>query len=88
MGYAWIIEEDFIDYGEAVGVYGPRGAVKPSPGVGSKFRLLDGDGVVYAKGRFVGDAGSEDAFGPLDDYGMPNWGCTSIEYWENGWKAL
>jgi len=38
---------------------------------------------------FLGDQHSEAAFGPLDDFGEPNAGCTSIEYWEAGvWSML
>lgn len=44
-----------------------------------EFRLLDGDSNQIYTG-FSNDSQSEDAFAPLDDYGMPNDGCVSIEY--------
>ncbi|AII15625.1 hypothetical protein CIG1485E_a0100 (plasmid) [Campylobacter iguaniorum] len=53
-----------------------------------EFRLLDDDGEVYAKG-YSDDGSSENAFAPLDDYGMPAWGCTEIQYKEKGkWETL
>ncbi len=53
-----------------------------------KFRLLDDDGVVYYKG-VSDDRDSEDAFTPLYDYGLPNAGCTEIQYLRNRkWEVL
>jgi hypothetical protein len=78
--YAWIITKDVIDNGERNGTFGPRGADKPKPGQGTKFRVKDDDGEIYAYGWFVGDADSEEAFSPLDDFAEPYWGCTTIEY--------
>lgn len=53
-----------------------------------KFRMLDDDGEVYYLGQ-SNDADSEAAFAPLDDYGMPNAGCTEIQYLRNGrWETL
>lgn len=50
-----------------------------------KFRLLDDDGEVY----YIGYSSNNSSFAPLDDYGMPNDGCTDIQYWEDGqWKSL
>lgn len=46
-------------------------------------RMLDDDGEVYYHGRFItatGEYGSEDDFGPLEDFGGPNAGCTEIQY--------
>ena len=47
------------------------------------FKMYDGDGELYYTGRMITDEGkTEEAyFGPLDDYGMPNAGCTSIRYY-------
>jgi hypothetical protein len=47
------------------------------------FRMRDGDGNLYYTGVLTGQpdpCGSEGGFEPLDDYGTPNAGCTSIEY--------
>lgn len=40
-----------------------------------RFRLLDGDGVVYAYGK----SSSDSSFVPLDTY-MYVYGCTEIQY--------
>ena len=95
MSYAWIITEDKIDQGTAIGVIGPSDAPKDmceqlKSGEGRTFRMLDDDDKVYYKGRIIADdPGSEEDFGPLDDYGTPNAGCMSIEYRENGsWQPL
>lgn len=42
------------------------------------FRLRDDDGELYYSGYAREDM--EDEFAPLDDYGLPNAGCTTIEY--------
>ncbi len=41
-----------------------------------KFRLLDDDDNVYAEGISDDDS----SFEPLDDFAMPSWGCTAIQY--------
>ena len=52
-----------------------------------RFRLLDGDGVEYFRG-YCTDCTSEDAFLPVDEYGV-NFGCETIQYYENGkWETL
>ena len=51
------------------------------------FRLLDGDGLVYAYGWSEDDS----SFAPLDDFGEPSWGCVSIEYFNEEkleWEEL
>ena len=61
-------------------------------GGGRKFRLLDDDGNVYFEGRIIikGDdiGGGEEDFMPLDGFGE-GFGCTEIQYLENGeWETL
>ena len=50
---------------------------------GMKFRMLDDDGELYYEGRLIFhpkyDA-PDMQFEPLDDFGMPNAGCTEIQY--------
>lgn len=102
MTYGWLITTDFhpdanskpgTNY-NAKGVMGPNGITDQSAarllnGEGHLFRLYDDDHILYYEGRFIGDHDSEDGFGPLDDFGMPNAGCTSIEYYRNGgWEQL
>jgi hypothetical protein len=55
--------------------------------LGERFRMKDDDGQVYYHGRIAGDY---DGFEPLDDFGAPNAGCTSIEYrgTNGGWEQL
>jgi hypothetical protein len=49
-----------------------------------QFRILDGDKEVY----FYGLSDDNSSFDPLDNLGTA-FGCTSIEYLENGeWKEL
>jgi len=82
----WIITEDKINNGADVGKKSTFGEPKKSEAV--KFRMKDDDGEVYYHG-LCDDSETEDAFEPLDDFGMPNAGCTSIEYFENGkWSVL
>ena len=77
----------------AKGVVGPRSTTKTFDEIvnhpdGQKFRMLDDDREVYYEGVFVG----EDEFQPLDCFGSPNAGCTTIQYWQagtgGGWKDL
>ena len=54
-----------------------------------KFRMYDDDGNLYYEGVCT-----ELEFDPLDDYGMPNAGCTYMKYWcrdrdgKFGWHIL
>jgi hypothetical protein len=74
--YNWIITDDYIDNGIEVGVTGPRNKSRNTENEG-EFRMLDDDGELYYRGKIWGDY---DGFEPLDDFGMPNAGCTTIEY--------
>lgn len=51
------------------------------------FIMEDCDGEVYYRGKIAGEF---DGFEPLDDFGMPNAGCTDIKYWDekNGYTTL
>ena len=40
-----------------------------------EFEMFDDDGNLMCSGL-----ASEEDFGPLDDYGTPNWGCTYIKF--------
>lgn len=101
--YGWIIDKDLIaDTSEpaetnlnATGLTGPRDispeiTARLKAGEGRKFRMKDDDGELYYEGRIVSEEeGTEDDFGPLDDFGRPNAGCTSIEYYtDKGWECL
>lgn len=100
--YAWRIDtwpevEDIgtIEPPETV-VTGPRDApddliARLAKNEGVRFRLKDDDGLIYCKGRILytdpDNVGETEAFGPLDDYGTPAMGCTSLEYWEKDPKT-
>ena len=103
--YGWIIDKDYLaEEGEeagtnlnAVGVIGPRGIParieeRLRAGQGRAFRMFDDDGELYYSGRIItskADEGSETDFGPLQDFGTPNAGCTFIQYLEKGkWETL
>lgn len=91
---AFIITRDYItakgEEGYGTGTIGPRTAQpdtieRLANGEGDKFRLVDGDDIVYYHGRFIDDSeregyDAEAEFQPLDCYGTPNAGCAYIEY--------
>jgi hypothetical protein len=54
---------------------------------GRAFAMYDDDGELYYRGRIwtAAEPGTEADFGPLDDFGTPNAGCTEIRY---GGKTL
>jgi hypothetical protein len=83
---AWIITKVFHpDDVRSVGVCGPSGSNVPALTImqGKKFRLLCDEDVI-AEG-FCTDV----LFAPLDDYGLPNWGCNNIQYqYEGNWCDL
>ena len=45
-----------------------------------RFRMLDDDGEINYEGYIVGS----DELAPIDHFGEPNAGCTSIQVQENG----
>ncbi len=92
--YGWIITHDLLppDDPTAAGTIGPSTAsdedvAQLRVGKGLAFKLIDDDGIVYYHGRLLGQTVS--GFEPLDDFGTPNAGCTSIEYFAEGrWRPL
>ena len=87
MKYYWKITRGAPDlFDDPVGVRGPMGADESITANKGKFRMKDDDGIIYYHGEIYGDY---DGFEPLDDFGTPNAGCTSIEYNEKGeWEIL
>lgn len=66
---------------------------------GIKFRMRDGDDELYYSGRILlldeqgkvveSFTGEQELFGPLEDFGVGNAGCTSIQYFTDGsWTEL
>lgn len=88
--YAWIITKNHIE-GQEKSVVGPRDAgdnfIKHlNESMGETFKMFDDDGELCYVGRIIGDY---DGFEPLDDFGMPNAGCTYIQYKQDGkWETL
>lgn len=85
--YAWIIEKDLLDDEEDpffsdVGVTGPwdvsQDQIINLSENGRAFKMYDDDDILYYEGKFFGPDELEDQ--PLYDFGMPNAGCTKIEY--------
>lgn len=87
MSYSWLITVDHFDGDNddsAVGTYGPRNSKLKADDIREDpeaipFRMFTDDNELIYEGLYVGDD-SEDQFGPLDDFGTPNFGCTRIEY--------
>jgi hypothetical protein len=75
--YRWVITKDYISEGEDKGVQGPRDADPNLKTNRSHFVMKDDDGEVYYEGDIYGEY---DGFEPLNDFGMPNAGATSIWY--------
>jgi len=72
--YRWIITKDRIG-GDDKGV--ESGNLDPSIKVNAaRFSMYDDDGECYYEGMIYGEY---DGFEPLDDFGMPNAGCTGIK---------
>jgi hypothetical protein len=90
--YHWVITTDHIDEGKSRGLQGPGGSTASVDEItanGLAFRLNDDDGELYYEGVYLGPD-DENLFAPLDDFGMPNAGCTSIQYRNalGAWETL
>lgn len=80
---AFLITEDKISNGEAVGTEGPFGITEEvkarlQAGEGLRFKMYDDDGELYYHGLYIEEDDS-DEFEPLDCFGLPNAGCTRID---------
>jgi hypothetical protein len=78
--YNWVITKDHIGLGGDKGIIGPRSATKTLEQIkkeGDYFQMVTCDGELYYDGYICGDY---EGFEPLDDFGMPNAGCTDIRY--------
>jgi len=86
MSYTWTITRDHVGT-DAAGTVGPWNADESLLTVNvDRFRMKDDDGTVYYEGMI---GGNHYGFEPLHDFGMPNAGCTTIEYRVNGkWAVL
>lgn len=97
--YGWIITKDHISEGghNCEGTSGPRGIsdeihARLTEGEGERWRCYDDDGNLYYEGRtFSLHMDGVSGFEPLDDFCMPDAGCTSICYWNQStqdWEIL
>jgi len=74
----------------AAGMVGPSAATLTAAQITGNpraviFRMRDDDGELCYEGAMVGD----DTFAPLDNFGTPNAGCTSIEVFDgHRWTAV
>jgi hypothetical protein len=79
--YRWIIDKDHLQP-HPPGAKTARGTAGPfnqDPAItanATRFSMYDDDDECYYEGRIFGDF---DGFEPLDDFGMPNAGCTKIK---------
>ena len=87
MKYGWMITKDYAneDVLSAVGTTGPGGIdpkieKKLQAGEGAVFTMYDDDEEKIYGGRLIGLEDDADGFEPLDDFGMPDAGCTLIKY--------
>lgn len=96
--YAWVITYDHLESTHER-IIGPHNSTEAQREILAhprtnadklaRFRIYDDDGELYFSGYFLGDSESEDAFGPLDDYGMPDSGATEIRYLRGEvWETL
>ena len=88
----FIIDKDFMPEpgarpgtnANAVGVVGPREYAGDGSELTFRFRMRDDDGELYYEGR-----AHEETFEPLECFGTPNVGCTTIEYLRGGrWEQI
>jgi hypothetical protein len=83
--YNWVITKDYINNDRESGLTGPHNKSIYTANE-ANFRMLDDDGNLYYEGTIWGDYSG---FEPLDDFGMPNAGCTGIQYKDSGeWEWL
>lgn len=82
---AWIITKDHEDPDKlAEGKFGPSHIQIEAKDIlehpnGLPFQMKDDDGVLYYEGIYAGP-NTESLFSPLDDFGSPNAGATTILY--------
>lgn len=81
--YGWKITKDLINDGEDNGMYGPGNIsqdwkTKLDNNQGERQRLYDDDDELYYEALLIGNT---EGFEVLDDFAMPNAGCTYVRYY-------
>tara|TARA_R110002095_G_scaffold194739_1_gene173147 strand:- start:247 stop:516 length:270 start_codon:yes stop_codon:yes gene_type:complete len=74
--YNWAITKDYISNGTELGLTGPHNKSRHTANE-LNFRMYDDNDELYYAGTIWGNY---DGFEPLDDFGTPDAGCTSISY--------
>jgi hypothetical protein len=89
--YGWIIDKDYLAEQGFVSPdetdVGVSGGTMDDSAMTVPFRLYDDDGELYYEGRMTPSCEDNFSVGggnPLDDFGMPNAGCTNIATNETG----
>ena len=84
--YIWQVTFDHLDK-KAISIFGPHDADRGDLDKCTiPFRMYDDDGELYYEGKMSEEC---EGFEPLDDFGMPNAGCTEIRLLEKGkWVRL
>lgn len=90
--YEWWITRDHLwregdstpNRADVSGPYGAHHSMLEIVQAGRKFRMRDDDRILVYEGWMAvfGDDSEVTGFEPLDDFGMPDAGCTIIEYLE------
>lgn len=91
----WRIAKSYIERGQVgagvpVVITGPRGCPDDDQDARfswTRFRLYDDDGILYYEGEMNEHC---DGFDPLDEFGMPNAGCTEVRVLTpgKGWQRV
>ena len=72
----WVITQDCGVVNDCENATAEQIKLLAEKGFTEKFKMLDDDGELY----YIGQAKPGADFEPLDDFGMPNAGCTEIQY--------
>ncbi|MEO2054725.1 MAG: hypothetical protein ABGX83_05440 [Nitrospira sp.] len=80
----WKITKDYtvVGDGSVEGIEGPFGCTRSAP-TPYRFKMYDDDGEIMLAG-VCSHHDDENAFAPLEDFGMPSYGCTEIRYQRDG----
>ena len=75
----WVITQDHDVCNDSPNATPEQVAQLKKDGFTAHFKMYDDDGILYYSG-YGKPLTDVEGFEPLDDYGMPNAGCTEIKY--------
>ena len=75
-GTGWFITKDYGVVNDCQNATIDQCIFLKAQGYKHKFKLLDDDGITY----YSGLSNDDSSFAPLDEFAMPNAGCTTIQY--------